>query len=139
MQTFSQFFASRITHQKICKNLQMCLLLAKTTLIFFKIFLWLVKLKKEKNENGKSRHYSFKMADNDLKIWQNHLLPNPFHMIDAKFDLVLRPISHWNPAGYALCESKLNALRQACLAIKHFSTNWVIKWILLPHASKIGI
>ena len=38
------------------------------------------------------------MADNDLKIWQNHLLPNPFHMVDAKFDLVLRPISHGNPA-----------------------------------------
>ena len=49
--------------------------------------------KKEKNENGKIRHYSFKMADNDLKIWQNHLLPNPFHMVDAKLDLVLRPIS----------------------------------------------
>ena len=38
------------------------------------------------------------MADNDLKIWQNNFLPNPFHMIDAKFDLVLRPISHGNPA-----------------------------------------
>ena len=38
------------------------------------------------------------MADNDLKIWQNYLLPNPFHVVDAKFDLVLRPISHGNPA-----------------------------------------
>ena len=38
------------------------------------------------------------MADNDLKIWQNNLLPNPFHMVYAKFDLVLRPISHGNPA-----------------------------------------
>ena len=38
------------------------------------------------------------MADNDLKIWQNYLLPNPFHMVDEKFDLVLRPISHGNPA-----------------------------------------
>ena len=91
-------FASQIMHQKICKNVQMCLLLEKTTLIFFKIFLWLVYLKKEKNENGQIRHYSFKMADNDLKIWQNYLLPNPFHMVDAKFDLVLRPISHGNPA-----------------------------------------
>ena len=52
--------------------------------------------KKEKNENGKIRHYSFKMADNDLKIWQNNLLPNPFHMVDV--DFVLRPISHGNPA-----------------------------------------
>ena len=54
--------------------------------------------KRKKNENGKIHNYSFKMADNDLKIWQNHLLPNPFHMVDAKFDLVLRPISHGNPA-----------------------------------------
>ena len=38
------------------------------------------------------------MADNDLKIWHNNLLPNPFHMVDAKFDLFLRPISHGNPA-----------------------------------------
>ena len=38
------------------------------------------------------------MADSDLKIWQNNLLPNPFHMVDAKFDFVLRPISHGNPA-----------------------------------------
>ena len=38
------------------------------------------------------------MADNDLEIRQNNLLPNPFHMLDAKFDLVLRPISHKNPA-----------------------------------------
>ena len=38
------------------------------------------------------------MADNDLKIWQNYLLPNPFHIVDAKFDWVLRPISHGNPA-----------------------------------------
>ena len=41
------------------------------------------------------------MADNDLKIWQNNLLPNPFHMVYAKFDLVLRPISQGKP-GYAL-------------------------------------
>ena len=54
--------------------------------------------KRKKNENGKIHHYSFKMADNDLKIWQNNLLPNTFHMVDAKFDLVLRPISHGNPA-----------------------------------------
>ena len=54
--------------------------------------------KKRKNENGKIRHYFFKMADNDLKIWQNNLLPNPFHMVDAKFDLLSRPISHGNPA-----------------------------------------
>ena len=38
------------------------------------------------------------MADNGLKIWQNNLLPNPSHMVDAKFDLVLKPISHGNPA-----------------------------------------
>ena len=38
------------------------------------------------------------MADNDLKIWQNHLLLNLFHMVDAKFDLVLRSIQHGNPA-----------------------------------------
>ena len=38
------------------------------------------------------------MAESDLKIWQNNLLPNPFHMVDAKFDLVLRPMSHANPA-----------------------------------------
>ena len=38
------------------------------------------------------------MADNDMKIWQNHLLPNAFDMIDAKFDLVLMPISRGNPA-----------------------------------------
>ena len=38
------------------------------------------------------------MADNDLKIWQNHLLLNTFHTVDAKFDLVLRPMSHGNPA-----------------------------------------
>ena len=63
-----------------------------------KIFTINFSLKKEKNENGKNRHYSFKMADNDLKIWQNNLLPNPFHMVDAKFDLVLRPISDGNPA-----------------------------------------
>ena len=44
------------------------------------------------------RHYSFKMADNDLKISQNNLLPNPFHKVNAKFDLVLRPISHGNSA-----------------------------------------
>ena len=54
--------------------------------------------KKKKNEDVKIRHYLFKMADNDLKNWQNHLLSNPFHMIDAKFDLVLRQISHGNPA-----------------------------------------
>ena len=65
---------------------------------FFKIFLWLVYPKKEKNENGKIRHYSFKMADNDLKIWHNNLLSNPFHMVDAKFDLFLRPTSLRNPA-----------------------------------------
>ena len=100
MQKFSQFFASRIMHQKICKNSQMCLLLKKTTLILFNIFLWLVYLKKANNENGKIRHYLFKMADNELKIWQNHLLLNLFHMFDAKFDLVSRPISHGNPAIY---------------------------------------
>ena len=49
-------------------------------------------------QNGEIRHNSFKMADNDLKIWQNYLLPNPFHIVDAKFDSVLRPISHGNPA-----------------------------------------
>ena len=38
------------------------------------------------------------MADKRLKIWQNHLLLNLFHMVDAKFDLVLRPILHGNPA-----------------------------------------
>ena len=38
------------------------------------------------------------MADNDLKIWQNHLLPNLFPMVAAKFVLVLRPILHGNPA-----------------------------------------
>ena len=96
MQNFSQFFALRIMHKKICKNPQMCLLLEKITLIFFNIFC-LVKLKKTKNENYKIHHYSFKMADNDLKIWQNHLLPNSFHMVGAKLELVLRPISHWNP------------------------------------------
>ena len=46
----------------------------------------------------KIRYYSFKMADNDLEILQNNLLSNPFHMVDEKFDLVLRPISHGNPA-----------------------------------------
>ena len=70
----------------------------KTTLIFFKIFLWLVELKEVKKKNCKIRHYSFKIADNDLKIWQNHLLLNLFHMVDVKFDLVSRPISHGNPA-----------------------------------------
>ena len=34
-----------------------------------------------------------------MKIWQYHLLLNPFHMVDAKFDLVLRPISHGNLAA----------------------------------------
>ena len=38
------------------------------------------------------------MANSDLKIWQNHLLLNLFHIVDTKFDLVLRPISHGNPA-----------------------------------------
>ena len=46
----------------------------------------------KQSENCKIRHYWFRMADNDLKIWQNHLLLNPFHMVDAKFDLVLRSI-----------------------------------------------
>ena len=55
-------------------------------------------IKKEKNENGKIRHYPFKMADSDLKIWQNNLLPNTFHMVDPKFDLNLRPVSQGNPA-----------------------------------------
>ena len=58
----------------------------------------IILVKEGKNENGIIRHYSFKMSDNDLKIWQNHLLPNPFHMVNSKFDLVLRPISHENPA-----------------------------------------
>ena len=41
----------------------------------------------------------YKMCFNsNMKIWQNHLFPNPFHMVDAKFYLVLRPISHGNPA-----------------------------------------
>ena len=44
--------------------------------------------KNKKNENGKIRNYSFKMADNDMKILQNNLLPNPFHKVNAKFDLV---------------------------------------------------
>ena len=52
----------------------------------------------KKSENCKIRHFSFQIADNDLKIWQNHLLLNPFHMIDAKFYLVLRSISHGIPA-----------------------------------------
>ena len=38
------------------------------------------------------------MADNNRKIWQNYLLLNPFQMVEAKFDLVLRSISHGNPA-----------------------------------------
>ena len=114
---FSQFFASRIIHKKIC-NLQMCLLLEKTTLIFFKISLWLVWLKKEKNEICKICHYSFKMADNDLKIWQNNLMPNPFHMLDAKFDLVLRPISH----GTRLCPLNITKSFTNCF-IKYVNEN----------------
>ena len=65
---------------------------------FFQNFPMISLAKKRKKRNGKIRHYSFKMADHDLKIWQNHLLPNPFHMVDAKLDLVLRPIPHGNPA-----------------------------------------
>ena len=38
------------------------------------------------------------MADNDLKIWQNILLLNSSHKVNAKFDLVSRSISHGNPA-----------------------------------------
>ena len=34
------------------------------------------------------------MTDNNLKICQNNLSPNPLPTVDAKFDLVLRPISH---------------------------------------------
>ena len=49
------------------------------------------------------------MAGNDLKIWQNHLLPIPSHMVDAKFDLILRPISHGNPA------MPYGQVRSACL------------------------
>ena len=52
----------------------------------------------KKNEYDKIHHYSFKMSNNDLKIWQNHFLLKPFHMVDAKFDLVLWTISHRNPA-----------------------------------------
>ena len=65
---------------------------------FFQNFFMISSAKKGKNENGKIHHYSFKMTDNDLKIWQNNPLPNPFHMVDAKFDLVLRLISHGKPA-----------------------------------------
>ena len=76
----------------------------------------MISLAKKKNENGKIRHYSFKMADNDLKIWQNNLLPNPFHMVDAKFDLVLMPISHGNPA-------------MPFIAIRNFNNNIIDKKI----------
>ena len=56
---------------------------------FFQKFPMISLAKQRKNENSKIRHYPFKMTDNDLKIW---------HMVDAKFGLVLRPISHGNPA-----------------------------------------
>ena len=64
---------------------------------FSQNFLIVGLAKKGKNENGKIHHYSLKMANDDLEIWQNHLLLKPFHMIDAKFDLVLSSISHRNP------------------------------------------
>ena len=83
------------------KNLQKftkCVFYWKKNPDFFQKFPMISLAKKEKNENGKIRHYSFKMADNDLKLWQNNLLPNTFHMVYAKFDLFLRPISHGNPA-----------------------------------------
>ena len=78
--------------------------------------------KERKNENGKICHYSFKMVDNDLKIWQNNLLPNPFHMVDAKFDLVLRPISHENPA--MLCYAFVEPVTNSLLALKFQNLLW---------------
>ena len=75
----------------------MCLLLEKNPDLLLN-FPMINLPKKSENENCKIHHYSLKMTDNDQKILQNHLLPNPFHMVDAKFDLVLRPISHVNPA-----------------------------------------
>ena len=92
---------------------------------FFKIFLWLVWLKKAKNENCKIRHYSFKMTDNDLKIWQNHLLLNPFHMVDAKFDLVSRLISHGNPT-MPFVANAYNTEKSACTKIRTLTTHALI-------------
>ena len=127
VQKFSQFFASRIMHKKICQNLQMCLLLEKTILIFFQNFPMISLVEKGKNENGKIHYYSFKMANNVLKIWQNHLLLKPFHMVDAKFDLVLRPISHRNPAMPFLCTFNfLMCILFMTIKVLSFLTNCVI-------------
>ena len=62
------------------------------------------------------------MADNDLKTWQNHLLPNPYHMVDAKFDLVLKPISHGNPAmpfQYCAVESVIFSTERFSNSLKY--------------------
>ena len=105
----------------------------QTTLIFFKIFLWLVYLKKEKNENGKIRHYSFKMTDNDLKIWHNNLLPNPFHMVDAKFDLFLRLISHGNPTMPLVRKTALIVKNRLILYLQKIRFSPIIKKIQFWH------
>ena len=63
---------------------------------FFQNFTMISLAKKRKKRKWSNPPLLIKMADNDLKICQNNLLPNPFHMVDAKFDLVLKPISRGN-------------------------------------------
>ena len=53
VQNFSQFFASRIMHEKIGENLQMCLLLEKNPDLF-QNFAMISLAKKRKIENGKT-------------------------------------------------------------------------------------
>ena len=88
------------SHRELCikksAKIQKCVFYLKSNPDFFQNFS-MISLA-QKNENCKIRHYSFKIADNDQKNCQSHLLLNPFHMVDAKFDLVLRPITHGNPA-----------------------------------------
>ena len=78
------------------------------------------------------------MADNDLKIWGNHLLPNPFHMVDAKFDLVLGPISHANPAMPFLIFSKSYFQKHKSSAQSlNFDWMWLVNELVLNFSAPI--
>ena len=61
---------AQIKHEQNCvqefKNVSS---IGKTNPGFFQNFSIISLAKKRKNENGKIRHCSFKMSDNDLKIW----------------------------------------------------------------------
>ena len=69
VQKFSKFFAIANYASKNLQKFTNVSSIGKNNPDFFQNFPMIsLAKKKEKNENGKIRHYSFKMTDNDLKI-----------------------------------------------------------------------